>query len=185
MLVSSTAMDGVLEAVPDLRGDTRGWFSEVWSERAWREHGVEVSWVQENESSSANAGTLRGIHFQVGTNSQAKLVRVVSGTVLDVIVDLRRSSTTFGEHMSVELSSANRKQLFIPQGFGHGFVTLEDNCHVAYKVSAPYDPLADRAVQALDPLLAIDWRIPIAEMTRSPRDVSAPLLADVNPLFDE
>ena len=180
MNVRPTALPDVLEITPRRHGDGRGWFSETWNQRAWTAAtGLDVSWVQDNESFSALVGTVRGVHFQVDPTPQAKLVRVESGRILDVAVDLRRSSATYLMNVTFELSAERGNQLFIPEGFGHGFVTLEPNCLVAYKVSDFYDPATDRAISWRDPALNIDWGSSVDEATLSDKDASAPLLADL------
>lgn len=181
--VAPTDLDGVIEVTPTRHSDDRGWFSEIWNQRVWREAGIDVTWVQDNESLSAPAGTLRGIHFQREPHAQDKLVRVISGRILDVAVDLRRSSPNFGRHVTVELDADRGNQLFVPKGFGHGFVTLEPNCHVAYKVSAPYDAASDAGVAAFDAALGINWGIDPGSAVLSAKDVAAPLVANADELL--
>lgn len=177
MLVEPTALAGVCKITPVRHGDDRGWFSEVWNRQTWAAAGFELDFVQDNESVSVTQGTIRGIHFQTAPHAQEKVVRVLRGRVLDVAVDLRQSSPTFGHHVSIELSADIGNQLLIPKGFGHGFVTLEPDCHVAYKVSTPYVAAADVAVSPTDPTLAIDWGIAPSEATISAKDRAAPELA--------
>lgn len=178
-----TALDGVLEVRPTRHGDDRGWFSEVWNRQAWAHAGLDIDWVQDNESLSGAVGTIRGVHFQTDPTPQDKLVRVVAGRIIDVAVDLRRSSPTFAQHVAVELSAGAGNQLLVPRGFGHGFVTLEPNCHVAYKVSAPYDPATDAGINFADPALGIDWGVDIAEAVASAKDLDAPMLAEADHLI--
>lgn len=178
-----TALDGVIEVRPARHGDDRGWFSEVWNRQAWADAGLDIDWVQDNESVSAAAGTIRGVHFQTDPTPQDKLVRVVRGRIIDVAVDLRRSSPTFAQHVAVELSAEVGNQLLVPKGFGHGFVTLETNCHVAYKVSGPYDPAADAGINFADPALGIDWGVEGADAVVSAKDLAAPLLAEADHLL--
>lgn len=181
--IRSTDLADVIEIVPKRHGDHRGWFSETWNKAAWAEAGIELDWVQDNESLSAAVGTMRGIHFQTDPHAQDKLVRVTAGRILDVAVDLRQSSSTFGEWTGVELSADTGNQLLVPKGFGHGFVTLEPDTKVAYKVSAPYDHPADAGIQALDPAIGIDWGIGTDALIISDKDRTAPLLADATHLL--
>ncbi|WP_420453092.1 dTDP-4-dehydrorhamnose 3,5-epimerase [Ilumatobacter sp.] len=185
MKVVDTALAGVVEVRPVRHGDDRGWFSEVWRADVLAEAGVDVDFVQDNESFSAAVGTLRGIHYQVAPHPQAKLVRVVDGSIVDVAVDLRRSSATFGRHVAVELTAAEGNQLLVPAGFGHGFVTTSPDTRVAYKVSGRYAPECERAVRWDDPELGIDWPIDGPDPVLSTKDAAAPLLADQPDLFDE
>lgn len=179
-----TELQGVVELRPVRHGDDRGWFSEVWNESTLASHGIELDWVQDNEAFSAAAGTLRGIHYQLAPKAQDKLVRVVQGRVLDVVVDLRRSSATFGQHVGVELSAELGNQLFVPKGFGHAYCTLVDDCMIAYKVSDYYSPEHDRALRWNDPQLAVDWPFDADTVILSGKDEAAPLFADADNLFD-
>ena len=138
-------------------GDARGFFSETYNERSFRSAGVDCAFVQDNYSLSAEKGTVRGLHFQTPPFAQAKLIRVLRGSVMDVVVDLRRGSTSYGTHVSAELSAANWHQLFIPEGFAHGFCTLEPDTEIAYKVSSYYAPDADAGIVWNDPALGIKW----------------------------
>jgi dTDP-4-dehydrorhamnose 3,5-epimerase len=140
--------------------DSRGWFVETWNQSRWSAQGVAENFVQDNHSLSRPVGTLRGIHFQVPPVAQGKLVRCVRGRIRDYAVDLRNGSPTYGEHVSAELSSDNGDQLWIPIGFGHGFVTLEPDTEVMYKVTAPYNAEAERGIRWDAPELAIDWPLP-------------------------
>ncbi len=142
-----------------------------------------VDFIQDNESRSAK-GVLRGLHFQLSPHAQSKLVRVVQGRVLDVAVDLRRGSPTFGQHVAVELSGENKHQLFVPRGFAHGFVVLSDEAVFAYKVDAYYAPECDRGIAWNDAQLGIDWQLPMQLITVSDKDSRQPLLADMTDLFD-
>jgi dTDP-4-dehydrorhamnose 3,5-epimerase len=151
-------------AIPALRlitprriGDHRGFFSETWSRKSFAEAGIDIDFLQDNHSHSAEAGTLRGLHFQSPPFAQDKLVRVVRGSILDVAVDMRRSSPGFGQWVATELSAQNWRQLLVPIGFAHGFVTLEPDTEVIYKVSAPYSPDHDHGIAWNDPDLVIDW----------------------------
>ena len=175
------ALDGLLEIRPKRFADDRGFFSETWNAAAWREAGIAIDFVQDNHSLSRKRGTLRGLHFQVPPSAQAKLVRVTRGSAFDVAVDIRANSPTFGQWAGVILSAAEWNQLLIPEGFAHGFLTLEPDTEVQYKASAAYDPAADRAIRFDDPTLGIDWPAAIEEI--SDRDRAAPLLTNVETGF--
>ena len=183
MKLVPTAIADVVEVQPTRFGDDRGWFSEVFKTDVLAAGGIDVPFVQDNESFSAPLGTLRGIHYQVGPHPQGKLVRVVRGSILDVAVDLRRSSPTFGEHVAVTLTADAGNQLYVPVGFGHAFITLEPDVQVIYKVTDRYAPECERAIRWDDPQLAIDWP-DAAAPTLSAKDEVAPLLADQPDLFD-
>lgn len=175
--VRPTALDGVVELVPARHGDARGFLSETWSAAAFASAGLPaIDWVQDNHSRSAAAGTLRGLHFQAPPAAQAKLVRVTRGGVFDVVVDIRRGSPTYGRWVGATLSAEAWNQLLIPQGFAHGFLTLEPDCEVQYKVSAGYSPKHDRAIRYDDPEIAIAWP-EVGPLTLSDKDRAAPLLA--------
>ncbi len=184
MKLVPTRLAEVLEVQPVRHGDDRGWFSEVFRRDALVAHGLDVDFVQDNESFSAASGTLRGIHYQLEPYAQAKLVRVVSGSVLDVAVDLRRGSRTFGEHVSVTLTADAGNQLFVPAGFGHALCTLEPDTRIGYKVTAAYSPEMERSVRWDDPTLAISWPLDGTDPILSDRDAAAPLLSDQHDLFD-
>jgi dTDP-4-dehydrorhamnose 3,5-epimerase len=171
------AIDGVIEIRPCRFSDDRGFFSEVWREDRLAEAGIEARFVQDNHSYSNVRGVLRGLHFQVPPAAQDKLVRVSRGAIFDVAVDIRSSSPTFGRWVGTVLSAAEWNQLFIPRGFAHGFVTLEDETEVLYKCSAPYAPEHERAVRFDDPVIGIDWPIPVETVILSDKDRSAPLLS--------
>ena len=175
--VRPLALEGVLEVRPSRLGDERGFFSEVWNRGSWIAAGLpEVEFVQDNHSRSAR-GVLRGLHYQLPPAAQAKLVRVSRGSVFDVVVDIRRSSASFGRFVGLTLSATEWNQLFVPAGFAHGFLALEADSEVQYKVSAPFDAALDRSIRPDDPALAIDWPLPPAERLLSSRDRSAPLLS--------
>ncbi len=157
--VTDTGINGLVIIEPKVFGDHRGFFMESWSQRAMEEVGLRYDFVQDNHSSSAVKGTLRGIHFQYGDKSQAKLVRCVRGAVLDVAVDLRKDSPTFKQWRIVELSETNHKQFLIPRGFGHGFLTLTDQVEFMYKADNYYAPEADGGIRWNDPILDVDWGI--------------------------
>ena len=177
-----TALPGVLVLEPEVFGDARGYFFESWNQRDFDALAGPVRWVQDNESKS-RYGVLRGLHFQKGNFAQAKLVRAVVGRVLDVAVDLRRGSPTFGRHVAVELSAENHRQCFIPKGFAHGFAVLSDEAVFQYKCDAPYAPQAEAGIAWNDPALGIDWRLPEADILLSDKDRRHPFLADAPELF--
>ena len=169
-------LNGVWIIEPKVFGDSRGFFMESWSKRAFEEHGLFYDFVQDNHSVSMVRGTLRGIHFQRGERAQAKLVRCTRGAVLDVAVDLRPSSPTYKQWQAVELSAENKRQLLIPRGFGHGFVTLTDHVEFLYKADNPYAPEADAGILWNDPALGIDWGVEAPIL--SEKDKGHPLLCD-------
>jgi len=177
------ALDGLLEIRPRRFADDRGFFSETWNEAAWREGGIETAFVQDNHSLSRARGTLRGLHFQAPPAAQAKLVRVTRGSAFDVAVDLRPNSPTYRQWAGVTLSAAEWNQLLIPEGFAHGFLTLEADTEVQYKAGAVYSPAHDRAIRFDDPAIDIAWPIPADDLILSDRDRAAPLLADVETGF--
>jgi len=181
--IEKTALEGIVVITPRRFGDARGWFSETWNDARLREAGINLVFVQDNQSFSAPRGVLRGLHFQTQPMAQDKLVRVLRGAVLDIAVDLRRASPTFGKHVSVELSAENGKQLLVPKGFAHGFVTLVPDTEVFYKVTAPYSPECDKGLAFDDPSLGIDWGINHSEATLSDKDRKQPLLADLPAYF--
>lgn len=182
--VEETAISAVKVITPKKFGDHRGFFSETWSRKAFSEAGLDLDFVQDNQSLSAPVGTLRGLHFQSPPFAQDKLVRVTRGRILDVAVDIRASSPTFGKHVAVELSAENWKQLLVPIGFAHGFVTLEPDTEVLYKVTAPYAPEHDHGLAFDDPALAIDWRLPPEALTLSDKDRKHPRIAEMLRCFD-
>ena len=167
----------VIEIVPPKLGDHRGFFSEVFKRSAFEAEGIAIDWVQDNQSFSAEAGTVRGLHFQAPPFAQAKLIRVLRGAIYDVAVDIRTDSPTYGRWVAAELSAEKWNQLLIPKGFAHGFMTLTPDVEVIYKVSAPYSPECEGAIRWNDPNLAITW--PRAgEAILSEKDAAAQLLAD-------
>ena len=171
-----TKLDGVYIIEPRVFGDHRGFFMESWSKRAFEEAGLFYDFVQDNHSYSSVKGTLRGIHFQRGEYSQAKLVRCVRGAVLDVAVDLRKGSPTYKQWTGTELSAENKRMLFIPRGFGHGFVTLTDDVEFCYKVDNLYSKECDRGIRFNDPAIGVDWGV--TEPVLSQKDTTSPMLAD-------
>jgi dTDP-4-dehydrorhamnose 3,5-epimerase len=179
----ATELPDVKILVPARHGDQRGFFSETYSRRKLRELGIDVEFVQDNHSLSAQRGVVRGLHFQVPPMAQAKLLRVTRGSILDVAVDIRRSSPTFGRHAAAVISAENWRQVYVPIGFAHGFVTLEDNTEVIYKVSDYYSPAHERGIRWDDPRLGIAWGIDAAKAVLSPRDRVHPPLAQASDLF--
>jgi dTDP-4-dehydrorhamnose 3,5-epimerase len=171
-------IEGLLEIRPPKYGDERGFFSEVWREDRLADAGVDVHFVQDNHSYSRARGVLRGLHYQLPPAGQDKLVRVTRGSVFDVAVDIRRDSATFGRWAGLVLSAVEWNQLFVPKGFAHGFVTLEEECEVLYKVSAPFAPELDRAIRFDDVDIGIEWPLDRAELTLSKRDRGAQPLRD-------
>jgi dTDP-4-dehydrorhamnose 3,5-epimerase len=174
--VVSTALPGVLVIEPDVYRDDRGFFVETFHAAKYQELGISSPFVQDNHSRS-RAGTLRGLHLQNGRQPQGKLVRVVSGAVLDVAVDIRRDSPTFGRWVMVELSAENFRQMYLPVGFAHGFYVTRGPADVEYKCTAPYDPISEVGIAWNDPDIAIDW--PDRSPLLSPRDAALPPLASV------
>ena len=177
------ALDGVLELRPRLIADDRGFFSETWSEAALAEVGIGLHFVQDNHSLSRDAGVLRGLHFQSPPFAQDKLVRVSRGAVFDVAVDIRPGSPNYRRWAGIRLSAASWNQLLIPQGFAHGFLALEPDCEVQYKVTAPYSRDHDRAIRFDDPAIGIEWPIEREALILSDKDRAAPLLAEVDTGF--
>ena len=171
-----TKLDGVYILEPKVFGDHRGYFMETYSEKVFRELGIDNVFVQDNESFTAQKGTLRGLHFQNDPMSQTKIVRVLQGAVMDVAVDLRKGSPTYLQWEAVELSEENKRMFYIPRGFAHGFLTLTDNVKFVYKVDNFYAPDCDRSIRFDDPQIGVTWDIknPIL----SQKDLNAPLLRD-------
>jgi dTDP-4-dehydrorhamnose 3,5-epimerase len=169
---------GVLEILPRRLADARGFFAETWQRQRFADAGITQDWVQDNQSRSGQAYVLRGLHFQKAPHVQAKLVRVLRGSVFDVAVDIRPGSESFGRWVSCVLSAEAFNQLYVPEGFAHGFLTLEPGAEVLYKVSAPYAPESERAIAWDDPALAIAWPLPQGcSPTLSAKDAAAPPLA--------
>jgi dTDP-4-dehydrorhamnose 3,5-epimerase len=163
--------------------DRRGYFSETYARRDFAAAGVTSDFVQDNQSGSVAAGTVRGLHFQAPPAAQAKLVRVLKGKILDVVVDLRRSSAGYGRHVAIELSGDSGDQLFVPAGFAHGFCSLEPNTEIFYKVDAPYSPEHDRGLYWADPALGIRWPVETSAAIVSERDQTLPALSDLPAYF--
>lgn len=171
-----TKLEGVYIIEPKVFGDHRGYFMETWSVKNFEEIGIHTNFIQDNQSFTQKKGTIRGIHFQQDPMAQTKLVRVLTGAVMDVAVDLRKGSPTYRQWVAVELSAENKRQLYIPQGFGHGFVTLTDDVTFVYRCDNLYSAKDDRGIRYNDPTIGIDWGTenPIL----SEKDANAPLLAD-------
>ena len=182
MNYKKTEIDGVFIIEPRVFNDARGYFFEAFKQKEFEENVGKIEFLQDNESKSSY-GVLRGLHYQKGECSQAKLVRVIKGRVLDVAVDIRKSSPTFGRHVMVELSDENKLQFFIPRGFAHGFLVLSDEAIFTYKVDNPYAPESEAAIRYDDPDLAINWPIDEKLVLRSVKDMKAPLLKDAE-LFE-
>ena len=172
-----TEIDGVWIIEPRVFNDARGYFMEAFKEEEFRANIGDVHFVQDNESKSS-FGVLRGLHYQLPPHAQSKLVRVIRGTVIDVAVDIRRESPTFGRHVAVELTGENHRQLFIPRGFAHGFVVLSDEALFQYKCDNFYAPQCEGAIAYDDPALGIDWRLPASDIVVSEKDRHHPLLRD-------
>ena len=182
--IKETTIPGVVIIEPAVFGDARGYFMESWNQRDFDEAlGRPIRFVQDNESKS-RYGVVRGLHYQKGFFSQSKLVRVISGRVLDVAVDIRRGSPWFGQHVACELSGENHRQLFIPRGFAHGFAVLSEEAVFQYKCDRFYSPASEGAIAWNDPALGIDWGLPEADIILSDKDKHHPLLADATSLFD-
>ena len=176
MNVIETALEGVRILEPQVFGDARGWFMESWSKKKMEDAGITVDFVQDNHSFSAQKGTLRGLHYQLNPMAQAKLLRVSRGAVFDVAVDIRRGSPTYAQWIGIELSAENYRQLFIPRGFAHGFITLTDNVEVQYKADNLYAPDCDGNIRWDDPAIGVAW--PFTPVVLSEKDAIAPSLAE-------
>ena len=178
MKVIKTDIEGVLIIEPVVFEDERGYFFESYNKEDLKKQGVDYDFIQDNQSKSCY-GTIRGIHFQKGEYAQAKLVRVLEGKVLDVAVDLRKKSKTFGKYVSVELSAENRRQLMIPRGFGHGFSVLSETAVFAYKCDNVYNKASEGGLRFDDPSLGIDWKIDLNKAVLSEKDKNNPLLGEI------
>lgn len=183
MKIEQTALPDVMMIVPPRFGDARGWFSETWNASRMAEAGLRLDFVQDNQSFSAVKGTLRGLHFQRPPRAQDKLVRCTRGTILDVAVDLRKGSPAYGKWVGLELSAENGRQLLIPKGFAHGFVTLTEDCEVQYKCTDLYAPDCDGGIRWDDPAIGIDWCLDGVDPVLSGKDAVAPLLAEFDSPF--
>lgn len=176
MKVIETKLPGARILEPQVFGDARGWFMESWSQKKMEDAGIHVDFVQDNHSFSAERGTLRGLHYQLNPMAQAKLLRVSRGAVFDVAVDIRRGSPTYAQWIGIELSAENYRQLFIPRGFAHGFITLTDNVEVQYKADNLYAPDCDGNIRWDDPAIGVAW--PFTPVVLSEKDAIAPSLAE-------
>ncbi|MGD6856660.1 dTDP-4-dehydrorhamnose 3,5-epimerase [Bacillus infantis] len=182
MKFTETNLDGVLVVQPTVFGDHRGWFTETYSEPVFRENGIDIDFLQDNQSFSATKGTLRGLHYQMNPKAQAKLVRCTKGVIYDVAVDIRKGSPTYGEWFGIELSDENKKQLLVPKGFAHAFMTLTDDVEVQYKVDEVYSPENERSILWNDPEIDIKWPIDVKPVL-SAKDEVAPLLKNADNNF--
>lgn len=180
MTVVDTEIEGVKIIQPDIHRDARGYFAETYNRERYLAAGIAASFVQDNESCSSR-GVLRGLHWQAGARAQAKLVRVIRGAVWDVAVDIRKGSPTYGRSVSCELTAENGRQFFIPRGFAHGFVVLEDNTLFSYKCDNFYDPASERGLRYDDPELGIKYPDPGRAFLLSEKDLKHPLLKDIQP----
>lgn len=183
MKVIKTAIEDVVIIEPDVFGDSRGYFFESYSQKKFDEQVRKIEFVQDNESKS-RYGVLRGLHFQKGKDAQSKLVRVVKGRVLDVAVDIRKGSPTFGQYVAVELTEENHRQLFVPRGFAHGFSVLSEEAVFQYKCDNLYAPHAEGAIAWDDPDVGIDWGLPAEDVLLSAKDAAHPRLKDAEYLFN-
>ena len=183
MKVIKTAIEDVVIIEFDVFGDARGYFFESYSQKKFDEQVRPVKFVQDNESKS-KYGVLRGLHFQKGKHAQSKLVRVVKGRVLDVAVDIRKGSPTFGKYVAVELTEDNHRQLFVPRGFAHGFSVLSEEAIFQYKCDNLYAPQSEGAIAWNDPDIGIDWQLPAEDVLLSAKDAAHPMLKDSEDLFD-
>jgi dTDP-4-dehydrorhamnose 3,5-epimerase len=173
MPFQKTDIQGLLVFEPKVFADNRGYFFESYNENVFLEQGIGLRWVQDNQSSSGY-GVIRGLHYQLNPHAQTKLVRVLSGTILDVVVDIRKNSPSFARHYSIELSGENKKQLFIPPGFAHGFSVLSEKAEVLYKCDGFYNKESEGGINYNDPALGIDWKIPEGRELVSDKDLQLP-----------
>ena len=180
MKVENTAIEGIKIIEPDVFGDNRGWFVEQYNKARYQAAGITADFVQDNESFSSK-GVVRGLHWQAGEHAQAKLVRVIRGAVWDVAVDIRKGSPTFGKYVAAVLTGENKKQFFIPRGFAHGFVVLEDNTLFSYKCDNLYCKASERGLMFDDPALGIEWPELDVEIKLSEKDKTHPPLAEIEP----
>ena len=180
MKVIDTEIEGLKIIEPDVFGDSRGWFCETYNAERYRKAGIWNVFVQDNESFSSK-GVIRGLHWQAAPHTQAKLVRVIHGAAWDVVVDIRKDSPTYGKHVAVALTGENRKQLYIPRGFAHGFIVLEDNTLFSYKCDNFYCPAADRGMRFDDPALGIEWPKIDVPLKLSAKDMGHPIFSNIEP----
>jgi dTDP-4-dehydrorhamnose 3,5-epimerase len=180
--IIETKLSGVFIIEPKVHGDQRGFFMESYNRQTFREHNIDYTFIQDNHSLSVEAGTIRGLHYQLEPKAQAKLIRVISGAIYDVVVDIRKSSLTYGQWVGVILSETNKHQLLVPKGFAHGFCTIETNTQVLYKVDEMYSPEHDRGILWNDSSLNIDW--PTSHPILSDKDQIHPCLKDADHNFE-
>ncbi len=178
MIVRPLELEGLLEITQRKFGDDRGFFSETYNAKSFAEAGIDLTFVQDNHSFSAAKGVVRGLHYQLPPFAQDKLVRVTRGAILDVAVDIRKRSPTFGKWVAFEISAEKWNQILVPKGFAHGFITLVENTEVIYKVTDYYSPEHDRSIRFDDPAIGIDWPLPSSGVQLSDKDQKAPLFAD-------
>lgn len=178
MDIRALGLEGVFEITPRKFGDDRGFFSETYKVTALADAGIALNFVQDNHSYSAAKGVVRGLHYQLPPFAQDKLVRVTRGAILDVAVDIRKKSPTFGQWVSLEVTAEKWNQILVPKGFAHGFITLTEDTEVIYKVTDYYAPEHDRSIRFDDPAIGIDWPLPSSGVQLSAKDEKAPLLAD-------
>ena len=183
MEVITTKLPEVKLVTPPRFGDQRGFFSEIYNRRAFADIGINVEFIQENHAYSVDRGTLRGLHFQYPPATQAKLVRVLRGAIVDVCVDCRHASPTYGEHVMVEITAESGQQILCPSGFAHGILTLMSHTEIAYRVDAYYAPELDSGIQFDDPDLAVDWPLPKTELILSEKDRNQPKFSDLPNVF--
>lgn len=183
MPFTATDFPGLFVFEPKVFEDSRGYFFESYNESTFREQGIDIKWVQDNQSSSTY-GVIRGLHYQLPPHDQTKLVRVLRGKILDVVVDIRQGSPTFGKYYSKVLSAKNKRQLLIPRGFAHGFSVLSEKAEVMYKCDGFYNKESEGGIIYNDPALAIDWRIPEGEAIVSEKDLALPVLAECRNSFE-
>jgi dTDP-4-dehydrorhamnose 3,5-epimerase len=181
--VRPLGLEGVVEILPKKHGDQHGFFSETWNRRSLSEFGIDLDFVQDNHTFSEKVGTLRGLHFQTPPQAQDKLVRVMRGAIFDIAVDIRGGSPQFGRWIGLEISAEKWNQIFIPKGFAHGFVTLQPDTEVIYKVTNYYSPRHDRAIRYDDPAFAIEWPHLPMPFELSEKDQAAPFSGDVDTEF--
>lgn len=181
MKVITTKLAGVVIVEPAVHGDDRGFFMESYNSHRYKEYNIDFSFVQDNHSLSVETGVIRGLHYQLNPKAQTKLVRVVSGAIYDVVVDIRKDSSTYGQWLGVILSTANKRQLLVPKGFAHGFCTIVPNTEVIYKVDEYYSPACDRGILWSDPVLGIDW--PTSNPILSDKDQKHPFFKDAETNF--
>ncbi|MBM3412173.1 MAG: dTDP-4-dehydrorhamnose 3,5-epimerase [Bacteroidetes bacterium] len=182
MSFTTTQFPGLLIYEPLVHTDSRGYFFESYSQHTFREQGLEFDWVQDNQSSSSY-GVIRGLHFQTPPHAQTKLIRVLRGSILDVVVDIRKGSPTYGQVLAIELSGENKKQLLVPQGFAHGFSVLSEQTEVLYKCDALYNKTSEQGILYADPSLSIDWKIQPGKEIVSDKDQALPVLSNFDSPF--